>query len=73
MKLDYVSPIVVERCFASYIVEDESRESIFDITKRMGYIYRGEYSEITPEGKTKTTLELVRQTTLSEYLISVGE
>lgn len=73
MKFDYESPIVVERCFASYIVEDESRESIFDVTKPMGYIYRGEYSEITPDGKTKTTLELVRQITLSNYLISVSE
>lgn len=72
MIFDYEKPVVIERCFASYIVEEESRENIFDVTKPIGYIYRGEYSEVTPEGKTKTTIELVRQTTLFNYLININ-
>ncbi len=69
MHLDVCKPIVLERIWASYISEDEpdGRQNIFKTLSHLGYLYRSETSEVTPEGKTKVVLEMVKQTLLSIY------
>ena len=71
MNISYQKPIVLERVWASYTVEEEDRSSIFNILKPLGYIYRSEYSKISPDGKTITTLEMVKQTDFENYYMTI--
>lgn len=68
MDIKYNAPLVKEEVYFSYNQEKESRDEGFSILLPAGYRYVGEFSVGNLIGETITTVHMVKEVSLSEFL-----